>query len=673
MKRIISAATCAAMLISMTSVFSGCSMREFFAKDDPAVQTTAGDDGVLTNGEWLSMVNDAFGMQVDDSAEDGDLAAAEEWGVIDSKDQVNPDEPVSDQFVTKTLMRASGFVDPGASDQEIIQSAIDHGVITQNEDLTKVETAAESLSNAKTEWSHQTFENKTDITYQEGVQDFTQNQDLESVNIRESDNTVIMPSEYAKTLTADSVYILPPNATFKNGCAYKVLSVKDNGDGTSTVKNVPAEIKDVYSDMDVSGGFKPDCSDVEVLNDNVTVTSGSAQGMSQTGSFDEGAVQQLGCTDDGNIQPMGSTEFNSVSFSVSLDNVEYALSVDNIVLNTDVDWSYGLFSGLDVDRIYMALDYDTSVSVKYAWEGEKNRVLKHTQLDSVVEPSIAVGKFAIYICPGLSVNFRVELVFKANGGVEVVVTQSNTRGFEMKGSSFRQINEDSCTTDFKLTGEMGIYLDLILALSLDYIIGEIDLVSLTLEVGPTLSGEVDVHENDMVCISINGYLKMSLTLELNAIFASTSVEFTGWDENNSPWKFLDIHLEDFKRVPKCTYEDQVTTVTTVTTEAVREGTFALNQTYLSLNEGSSSALQLKSVPTGCSTSGLKWSSSDTSKVTVDSNGKITAAAAGSATITVTSADGKYSASCAVVVHEDYSKKSVSRSITYNQNDYIFAA
>ena len=70
-KRIISAITGMAVLASSMSVLSGCSMKEFFSKDESS--SGAADDGVISNGEWLAMVNDAFGMQVDETSETGEL------------------------------------------------------------------------------------------------------------------------------------------------------------------------------------------------------------------------------------------------------------------------------------------------------------------------------------------------------------------------------------------------------------------------------------------------------------------------------------------------------------------------------------------------------------------------------------------------------------------------
>jgi uncharacterized protein YjdB len=73
----------------------------------------------------------------------------------------------------------------------------------------------------------------------------------------------------------------------------------------------------------------------------------------------------------------------------------------------------------------------------------------------------------------------------------------------------------------------------------------------------------------------------------------------------------------------------------------------LNKTTTSLIVGSSETLIATISPTNASNKSVTWMSSNTAVVTVDSNGTITAAGAGSATITVTTVDGGKTATCTV--------------------------
>ena len=76
----------------------------------------------------------------------------------------------------------------------------------------------------------------------------------------------------------------------------------------------------------------------------------------------------------------------------------------------------------------------------------------------------------------------------------------------------------------------------------------------------------------------------------------------------------------------------------------------LDQTTVSLEEGSNTTLTATVAPANATNKAVTWKSSDDSVATVD-NGKVTAVKAGIATITVTTADGNKTATCKVTVTE----------------------
>lgn len=76
---------------------------------------------------------------------------------------------------------------------------------------------------------------------------------------------------------------------------------------------------------------------------------------------------------------------------------------------------------------------------------------------------------------------------------------------------------------------------------------------------------------------------------------------------------------------------------------------ALNKTTLTLDTGKTSNLKATVYPSNAANKKCTWSSSNTSVATVDSNGKVTAKKAGTATITVKTSNGKTS-TCKVTVN-----------------------
>lgn len=79
---------------------------------------------------------------------------------------------------------------------------------------------------------------------------------------------------------------------------------------------------------------------------------------------------------------------------------------------------------------------------------------------------------------------------------------------------------------------------------------------------------------------------------------------------------------------------------------------ALNKQSLTLAPTETETLVATISPADATDQSLRWRSSDSDVATVDANGKVTAAAEGTAVITVSTVDGGYTAQCTVTVSED---------------------
>lgn len=76
---------------------------------------------------------------------------------------------------------------------------------------------------------------------------------------------------------------------------------------------------------------------------------------------------------------------------------------------------------------------------------------------------------------------------------------------------------------------------------------------------------------------------------------------------------------------------------------------SLNKSTTSIVKEAEETLVATLTPANTTYSTVTWSSSNTSVATVDSTGKVTGVAAGTAVITATTERGGYSASCTVTV------------------------
>lgn len=94
-------------------------------------------------------------------------------------------------------------------------------------------------------------------------------------------------------------------------------------------------------------------------------------------------------------------------------------------------------------------------------------------------------------------------------------------------------------------------------------------------------------------------------------------------------------------------------------QPIRVSGVQISKTTLSLKVGDTQQLTATVSPSNADNKRVTWSSSNSSVAQVSSTGKITAKGAGSATITVTTVDGNYTATCAVTVTVPSSPEPVS--------------
>ena len=106
------------------------------------------------------------------------------------------------------------------------------------------------------------------------------------------------------------------------------------------------------------------------------------------------------------------------------------------------------------------------------------------------------------------------------------------------------------------------------------------------------------------------------------------------------------------------YEEAIYTMTGTKVTDIDVTGVSLDKTTLSIEEGSSYTLTATIIPLDATNKTLKWSSDNEAVATV-LDGKITAKSAGTATITVTTNDGNYTANCIVTVTEKIEEPSSS--------------
>ena len=212
---------------------------EMISENSEEADITANE--IPTNGELLSMINNAFGIMTDNTV-DGNIQAAKDWDIISESDAIDADAKITVEFLISASMRATGFVTGSSTMTEIIECAVQSGVI-ESTDLSafKLSQASEIVEKAKYAWAHQEFNNEIHVELCDGVVDLT---DMTGSYLIKGD-VVVLPSEYAEGIEVNTVYILPKDDSGQGG-AYKANTITDNGDGSITIQGTPAEISEVY-------------------------------------------------------------------------------------------------------------------------------------------------------------------------------------------------------------------------------------------------------------------------------------------------------------------------------------------------------------------------------------------------------------------------------------------
>lgn len=312
MKRPIALLLVALMTLSMIPVMSG-----FTGKENASVNV----------GEWLTLVDEEFGMTYYEQTEPyfenvtsentyfKAVQIAAEWDVISADDAIDVLAPVNVDFMAATLVNAAKLSGKSVEVKnakslyhpELVAVAAGYGIVSLSEngklDNTKItlNEGKEALAVAKQIWATKSFdEDKASVTPAENVKDFSdlpQSGELadkytvdktytEVEEGKEVEKEIITLPGTAKTasLTEGDVIVLPATETYPFGALRKVTEVvastakaggttvftaTDNqaAEGTVTVECQEAELEEVFDGIDLQTDFTPDFQTAQVKDE----------------------------------------------------------------------------------------------------------------------------------------------------------------------------------------------------------------------------------------------------------------------------------------------------------------------------------------------------------------------------------------------------------------------
>lgn len=477
------------VMLVMTSIFPG-----FVWPGTETVET----------GEFLAMVDEAFGYRVPDSKEpvygleSGDeyydaVAAAAEYDVLVDYDKIDVFTATTTEFVATVLVNAAGLelVDASAianpddfANAAKVATAVKYGIIAADT-AGKVSTAAMSANDIAAailvatglRYVPDEFKN---IELVDGVKTV----DTYSV----ADDAIIVDA--ASDLQVGDVYVLEQSDELLTGAAYQVEAV-EVVDGQKVVKNSEVAIEDVIEKIDYAGSSDVDFTTAMVEDGNGEVIS--------DGYLDAQAISKEDVINT--LKKLANVSFSVKGFSIKAKITDTGLdfsiaksvcdgvtlaksySLTNLTVDAKADMN---IKKLNFNEAYLKFDYDlvdtTTISGSYgkvfgdevATVGQKidsdkkiAELVNKYILSSLDSTSIKLFSFTLPLgSTPLTVTFDVTLKVDVNGRMSIVVTSEEYHGVEIINNKVSLVN-DSKVVDRRVD----IYGDFSLCLGLGVALG----------------------------------------------------------------------------------------------------------------------------------------------------------------------------------------------------------
>lgn len=469
----------------------------------------------LSIGQWLTMVDEAFGMQSYTSEKpyfsnvESDnpyftaVQIAAEWDVIDKNKPIDVNEKLTWKDALLTLTNVGNFIEIEATDDEKISYAINNFDNTirkywMNRTIS-VEKATVLLSTAQEKWANKRYDkNIEDISYNENVVNLT-NEIKSNYDIR--DNKIALPSLLAEKINEGDVYVLQSKENPKEHTFYKAEKiVEENEIAFITNSEEELELEDVAEEIKLQGTLVPTVDNTVIYDGNGNIVSGS-QIVTQSNNGDTPRVALL------NYTPMAFSnkhKFEIDGFEVSLSydldgelDMKFEIKTDNL-LPADKPGKLQAFANFALKDIEISHDFDfgwtkglksAMLKVDYEVQNQFGASYSGKPLDLIAAPkySNGNGKFLtnfkravmkgkgtsgaqtvasqktvkicslnVYNAGVAKVCLDVNLQLALDGSFTVSVTYSGASGIEYKNGNLRFIksNKKSVEAELKAKAEL---------------------------------------------------------------------------------------------------------------------------------------------------------------------------------------------------------------------------
>lgn len=477
------------------------------------------DNQTVKMGQWLSMINEAFGMDSYVQEEPyfsnidknntyfEEVQVATEWEVINTSQKIDVNKSITWKEALISLVNAGNFTSFDSPDDVKIECAIEKFDSSirkywMNREI-KYSNAIVLLATAQRLWANRTFENRVEeVKFKDGVKDFTENEEI-AENYVIDGNTTVLSSIKDVDLKAGDVYVLPSNDKSIGTKVYKVESISQENGKLYINNSDDIDLYDIAEDIFLQETIVPTAQNTVFYDANGNVLSnGTSSVVPQSNINSKPEIVNLLATNTNpTVQPLASSKMKhefkvgdwKVSLSYKLDGSldldvavgksvkdewewEVGVGLDDVKVTNEIDYSWFKLKSASV-----RVDYETSLSFKASTD-EKivNKVaapynngngkgltnLKKAAFKNAKEAggngaqTIKLFSMDVWSIGVARVCLDVNFVVKVDGSFEITITNHDSKGIEYKNNNIRFINTSDKDIDIsaeaKIEATLGI-------------------------------------------------------------------------------------------------------------------------------------------------------------------------------------------------------------------------
>ncbi|MCR4599304.1 MAG: hypothetical protein K5678_09765 [Acetatifactor sp.] len=622
--------------------------------------TDSGNAVVLSRADYIGLVGQTFGFDnyeavenfysdvSSDNAYYKNIQACAEWNVIPASGNFEPDKDASLEFALATAVKAIGLedlgLDAGASDKSLAEYYVTNIAQLDTADLNKgisQNTGYLILQYAMEFDGDLVLPQRIDVEFVQGVKEADS-----KITIPISGNTGTLKEGHGYSV-GDIVYFEDTPSGYPAGV--KITSISGN---QYTFEE--ASVEEVFSKLNISGTFDGEIINAVAASDNV-----SFDGEQIYYPQGKPGTSILSPTASGIKSDIGKDHaIFSFSLSDGKGSADFKFGVENI--DVTVDYKHEGINVLNPKELKLSVKYDTVIDARADYHSSK---------------TVPLGYIDLKIWGPLCVRLSLTANIGVDGSMQLNYTVHNYASLNwQKGNgvskSFSSKTSSTFHGEITLTAEATAMADLMIKFWGTHSLANVQITSGVVVIA---KADADLLGNQPTCTDVFGYVplrwgvnqKGCLVTDINKDWRYEGVI---WDSKSSKITFH-FHWEDGKRTEgdKCTRGEgkEVAQETEKADgkpldeyeifdfEPLEFDFIELKEYITFINPNEVYVISFDSIPEGYSAESLKYTVADPTICSV-SGGTITALKSGSTLIKISTDDGMFSCTFAVIVNADYS-------------------